>query len=136
MGKVFFDTNILVYQLDKRDPEKQRICRGLVREHASAGMAVVSTQVLQEFYVSATGKLRLESLLVESIMRALENMEVVNVGVELIHEAVDACVQHKLSFWDALVIVAAQGANCGVLYSEDMSSGQTVRGVRITNPFR
>jgi predicted nucleic acid-binding protein len=134
--RVFFDTNILIYQLDRRDPEKRRICREIVREHACAGQAVISTQVLQEFYVAATGKLRLDPLLVKSIIRTLENMEVVTIGPELIHEAIDTSVQNKLSFWDALVIVAAESANCGLLYSEDMNAGQAVRNVRIANPFR
>ena len=136
MAKVFLDTSIFIYQLDKRDPGKQRTCRELVREHASQGQAVVSTQILQEFYVSATGKLRLDALFVKNIMRTLENMEVVTVGADLIHEAIDTSVQHKLSFWDALVIAAAQSANCRLLYSEDMNAGQTVRNVKITNPFR
>jgi predicted nucleic acid-binding protein len=136
VAKVFLDTSILIYQLDKRDPQKQRICRELVRQHAAQGEAVVSTQVLQEFYVSATGKLRLDALFVKSIVRTLENMEVVTVGADLIHEAIDTSVQHKLSFWDALVIVAAQSANCRLLYSEDMNADQVVKNVRITNPFR
>ncbi len=135
MAKVFFDTNILVYQLDKRDAKKQQICRDLVREYASEGGAVISTQVLQEFYVAATGKLRIDPVLAKSIVRTFENMEVVTVGPDLIHEAIDTSVQHRLSFWDALVIVCAQSANCERLYSADLNAGQKVRNVRITTPF-
>ena len=96
---------------------------------------MISTQVLQEFYVAATGKLRVGSMLAKSILRTLENMELVTVGPELIHEAIDTSVQHKLSFWDALVIVSAQTANCERLYSEDLSAGQKIRNVLIASPF-
>ena len=135
MPKAFFDTNVLVYQLDKRDPKKQQISRDLVREYATEGGAVISTQVLQEFYVAVTGKLRVDPMLAKSIMRTFENMEVVTVGPELIHEAVDTAVQNKVSFWDALVIVCAQSANCERLFSEDLNPGQKIRNVRIANPF-
>ena len=135
MPKAFFDTNVLIYQLDKRDAAKQKLCRDLVRDYAARGEAVVSTQILQEFYVVATSELRIDPSRVKRIIRTLENMEVVAVGVDLIHEAIDTSVQSDLSFWDALVIVAAESANCERLYSEDMSSGQTVRTVKITTPF-
>lgn len=136
MSRVFFDTNILVYQLDKRAPEKRRVCRELVREHAPEGQAVISTQILQEFCIATTGKLRLEPGFVKGILHALENMEVVRIGPELIHEAIDVSMQNTISFWDALVVVAAESANCRVVYSEDLNPGQIMRGVRIENPFR
>jgi predicted nucleic acid-binding protein len=69
------------------------------------------------------------------MLRAFERFEIVQVTPELIHEAVDCSILGQLSFWDALVIVCAESANCSLLWSEDLSGGQVVRGVRIENPL-
>ena len=135
MSKTFFDTNILIYQMDERNSSKRDTCRDLVRKTALEGDAVISTQVLQEFYVVATGKLHLDPLFTKSIMHAFQNMEVVIIGGDLINEAIDASVQFKMSFWDALILVAAESAKCQILYSEDLNSGQVMRNVRVENPL-
>jgi predicted nucleic acid-binding protein len=133
--KVFFDTNVLAYQVDKRYPAKQKIARDLVREYARRGEAVISTQVLQEFYVVATTKLKVDPVLAKAIMTQFTNMEVVTVTTELIEEAADINVQSSTSFWDSLILAAAASANCGKLLTEDLNDGSTVRGVSISNPF-
>jgi predicted nucleic acid-binding protein len=136
VSKVFFDTNILVYQMDKRDADKRDACRDLVRGAVAQGDAVISTQVLQEFYVVATLKLGVDPILAKSIVHTFENMEVVTVGRDHINDAIDASLQYRLSFWDALIVVAAESARCEQLYSEDFSEGRVIRNVRIVNPFR
>lgn len=136
MAKSFLDTNILIYQLDARDPVKQGRCRGIVKALASSHEAVISTQVLQEFYVACTTKLKVKPLLVKAIMHGFENMEVVTVGAELISEAIDTSLQYQLSFWDALGVVAAESAKCKYLLTEDLNEGKIVRKVRIQNPLK
>jgi len=133
--KVFFDTNVLVYQLDKRYLTKQRLSRELAREAAGRGEAVISTQVLQEFYVVATTKLKVDVVLAKAIMNRLCNMEVVTVTIELISQAADIHIQNNISFWDALIVAAAASANCERVLTEDMNDGQTISGVRISNPY-
>ena len=135
MPKVFLDTSILIYQVDKRYPEKQRISRALGREAALKGEAVLSTQVLQEFYVVATSKLKIVPTLAKAIMNRLSNMEVVTVTTELISQAADINMQSQVSFWDALIVATAASANCEKLLTEDMKDGQTISGVRVSNPF-
>lgn len=135
MSKVFFDTSILVYQLDKRFPKKQVICRSLAREAAGKGEAVISTQVLQEFSVAATSKLKVDPVLAKGILHRLVNMEVVTVSKDLINEAIDISMQNKVSFWDALSVAAAESAKCEVLFSEDLADGEVLRGVKIRNPL-
>ena len=135
MPKVFFDTNVLVYQLDKRYLTKQRLSRELAREAAGRGEAVISTQVLQEFYVVATTKLKVDVVLAKAIMNRLCNMEVVTVTIELISQAADIHIQNNISFWDALIVAAAASANCERVLTEDMNDGQTISGVRISNPY-
>jgi predicted nucleic acid-binding protein len=135
VSKVFFDTNILVYQMDKKNPTKREKCRSLIRETADDGDAVISTQVLQEFYVVATNKLHLAPAVSKSIMHTFENMEIVTIGKELINEAIDASLHYKLSFWDALILIAAESARCETLYSEDFNDGQIMRNVKVLNPL-
>ena len=135
MPKVFLDTNVLVYQLDKRYPAKQRVARELIRDRAHKGEAVISTQVLQEFYVVATAKLKVDPVLAKAIMTRFTNMEVVTVSTELIEEAADINVQSGASFWDSLIVAAAASANCDRLLTEDLADGSTIRGVGVQNPF-
>ena len=135
MPKCFVDTNILIYQLDSRDAAKQRRCRDLVRGLVQNHEAVISTQVLQEFYVACTAKLKIRALLVKGIMHGFENMEVVHVGPDLINEAIDTSIQYKISFWDSLVIVSAESAKCQFLFTEDLNDGQIIRNVKIQNPL-
>ncbi len=135
MAKAFVDTNILVYQLDGRYPEKRRAARDAVRELAANHEAVISTQVLQEFYAACTTKLKIDPSLVKRIMHGFRNMEIVTIGTDLIGEAIDTSMQYRLSFWDSLVVVCAESAKCRVLLTEDLGDGQVIRGVRVKNPL-
>ena len=136
MPKGFIDTNILVYQMDKRNPEKKNTCRSIVRDLVSRNDAVISTQVLQEFYVVCTTRLKLKPVFVKGLIHGFENMEVVTIGPDLIKEAIDTSVQSDISFWDSLIVVAAEAARCKYLYTEDLNDGQIIRNVRIQNPFK
>lgn len=135
MAKAFLDTNILIYQLDSRDPTKQKRCREIVRTFVSNHEAVISTQILQEFYVACTMKLKIKPILVKGIMHGFENMEVVTIGIDLINNAIDASIQYQISFWDSLVVVSAESAKCQYLLTEDLNEGQIIRNVRIRNPL-
>ena len=135
MAKAFLDTNILIYQLDSRDPTKQKRCREIVRTVVSNHEAVISTQILQEFYVACTMKLKIKPILVKGIMHGFENMEVVTIGIDLINNAIDASIQYQISFWDSLVVVSAESAKCQHLLTEDLNEGQIIRNVRIRNPL-
>ena len=136
MAKAFIDTNVLIYQLDSRDRAKQQKCREIVKGLVINHEAVISTQILQEFYVVCTGKLRIKPILVKGIMHGFENMEVVSIGPELINEAIDTTIQYKLSFWDSLVVVSAESAKCQHLFTEDLNEGQIIRNVKILNPLK
>ena len=135
MSKIFLDTNILLYTIDQNDTGKQHKARGIVRRVTERNAPVISTQVLQEFYVASTTKLGVEPLLAKSIVHAFENMEVVRVDPYLIREAIDVSILNTISFWDALIVVAAESASCETLYSEDLNPGQIIRGVTIENPL-
>lgn len=136
MSKVFLDTNILVYSLDQADAAKKARCRGLIRSLTAESKGVISTQVMQEFYVAATSKLGADPLLTKDILRSLERFETVVVSPTLIKEAIDCSIINRLSFWDALIVVSAESAQCEVLWTEDLNHGQIIRGVRIENPLK
>ena len=78
MSKTFIDTNILVYSLDKHDPQKQGRARKILKKAADDYSGVISTQVLQEFYVTATAKLGVDPLLAKDMIHAFNNYETIN----------------------------------------------------------
>lgn len=132
-GKVFLDTNVLVYAHDRSDPGKQQRALDLIRTHGDE--IVVSTQVLQAFFVTATGKLGIPDLETKEIIRAWTRCEVVTIDPSRIGEAIDIRILNRLSFWDALILSAAVSAHCARLLTEDLNHGQTIAGVRVENPF-
>jgi predicted nucleic acid-binding protein len=134
--KSFLDTNILIYQMDNREIVKQKRCRELVRALVQRHEAVISTQILQEFYVACTAKLKVKPILVKGMIHGFQNMEVVAVGSDLINEAIDTSIQYRISFWDSLVVVSAESAKCQYLITEDLNDGQVIRNVKIQNPMK
>jgi predicted nucleic acid-binding protein len=136
MSKVFIDTNILVYSLDRADTAKQKKCRECIKVLGEENNGVISTQVMQEFYVASTVKLGADPLIVKDILRTFERFETVVVTPELIREAIDCGIINRLSFWDALIVVSAESARCEILWTEDLNPGQVIRGVRVENPIQ
>lgn len=135
MSKVFLDTNILIYAMDSHDKEKQEKCRRLLSIATNEFSGVISTQVMQEFYVTATKKLGADPLIAKDILHTFERFEIVLNTPELIKEGIDCSIINRLSFWDALIVVSAESARCEKLWSEDLNDGQLIRGVRIENPL-
>lgn len=134
-AKVFLDSNILVYAQDAGSADKQRRSRELITRLAHSGDGVISTQVMQEFFVSATRKLGVAPLAAKAILKTFTIFEIVTAGPELIHEAIDCAVLNAISFWDALILAAAASAGCGTLLTEDLSNGQIIMGVKVQNPL-
>ena len=135
MAKVFFDTNILVYTIDKKDVNKHNESRELVKRVSSDHLPVISTQVLQEFYHAITSKMKVDKIVAKNVLHSYRNMEIVAADLTLIEQAVDISVLFQLSFWDSLIVAAAEQANCSVIFTEDLNDGQKIRGMRIVNPF-
>jgi len=136
MAKIFIDTNILIYSIDPFDPAKRQRCRALLKTLKNDLRGVISTQVMQEFYVAATKKLGAEPLVVKDILNSFERFETVVIMPGIIKEAIDCGIINRLSFWDALIVAAAESANCEKLWTEDLNDGQVIRGVRIENPLK
>jgi predicted nucleic acid-binding protein len=135
VSKIFIDTNILVYTLDQKNIEKRDMARKIVKKVVESHQPVISTQVIKEFYVVASTKLKADPIIVKNIIHNFHNMEIVNNDLELIEQAIDISILSQLSFWDSLIIAAAEKANCEYVLSEDLNSGQNYRGIKLLNPF-
>lgn len=132
----FFDTNILLYTDDGKEPAKQAQAIALLKAGWQTSNAVISTQVLQEYFSAATRKL---SVPVETARRKIEllgsRMDVFSIAAEDIVQAIDIHRLHNFSFWDSLIVRMAQKSACSTLFSEDMQDGRIIGNVRIVNPF-
>jgi predicted nucleic acid-binding protein len=135
-ARSFFDTNVLIYADDKSAPAKQRRALELVAEHRRAGTGVVSLQVLQEYFVTVTRKLHVDTRIARRKVELLAEFDVAHAKVADILAAIDLHRLHGFSFWDALVLRAAKETGCSVLLTEDMQDAREVDGVSIVNPFR
>lgn len=131
----FFDTNILLYADDADAGVKTGIARKLLRGSMAERTGVVSTQVLQEFYVNARKKLHLDGAAARARIEVYLGFDVVTVTPALLLAAVDLNRLDSVSFWDALVIRAAEHAGCDTLFSEDLQAGRRFGPVRVVNPF-
>jgi predicted nucleic acid-binding protein len=132
----FFDTNILVYADDKAAPAKQRRSIDLIAEHRRASSGVLSLQILQEYFVTVTRKLHVESSIARRKVELLAEFYVAVPDVSDILAAIDLHRLHNLSFWDALVIRSAKQSGCAVLFSEDMQHTRAIDGLQVVNPFK
>jgi predicted nucleic acid-binding protein len=135
-ARSFFDTNILIYADDKAAPAKQRRSLDLIAEHRRARSGVVSLQILQEYFVTVTRKLHVESSIARRKVELLAEFHVAAPDVADILAAIDLHRLHNLSFWDALVIRSAKQSGCTVLLSEDMQHTRDLDGLQIVNPFK
>ena len=133
--KVFLDTNILLYADDLDAGEKTECARDLLRRCMLDRSGVLSTQVLQEYYVNARKKLKMEGLAVRARIELYLAFEVIPVSPALLLAAVDLNRLDTVSFWDALIIRAAEQARCERLYSEDLKHGRRFAGMTVVNPF-
>lgn len=134
----FVDTNIPVYSLDEGDPGKQATAKALLRQLSDANEAVISTQVLQELFVTINRKFaaRLSLAEAEAVVRRFAALPVVQVDVPIILAATVRVRATSIAFWDALIVEAALSAGATRLLTEDLQHGQVFDGrLRVDNPF-
>jgi predicted nucleic acid-binding protein len=136
--RYFVDTNILMYAHDTAAGEKHARARALVENLWQNRSGVVSTQVLQELAVNLRRKAKrpLDARATRDVVSDYLAWQVVVNGGDSILEALELEARYQISFWDALVIQAAQTAGADILYSEDLSDGQRYGSVKVENPFR
>ncbi|MEW6213827.1 MAG: PIN domain-containing protein [Nitrospirota bacterium] len=137
-GKVFVDTNIIVYAYDASAGEKHSKALEIMKDLWGSGHGITSTQVLQEFFVSVTGKIAkpLDVITAKEIVKDFLKWKIVVVDGEIILEAIDIHNERKYSFWDSLIISSAIAGGAGTLLSEDLSDKHKIKGIVIKNPFK
>jgi predicted nucleic acid-binding protein len=135
--KTFVDTNILVYAHDLDAGRKHKIAKDLITEIWESQSGVISTQVLQELYVTLTRKIP-APLKRTKVRRILNNYLTWDVAVNdgsTILQASEIEEAYNISFWDALIISAAYTKNAARILTEDLNEGQQIEGIMIVNPF-
>ena len=137
MSSQFLDTNVLLYAYDLTAGQRHTRASELVLQLARAHEAVVSVQVMQEFYVNAVSKIA-QPLTYEQVLPRLEAFSRWYVHSPLPADVVVAtrlAHRYQLSFWDSMVVLSAIRMKCEVLWTEDLNHGQIIEGVEIRNPF-
>ncbi len=137
IDRVFVDSNILIYAHDFDAGVRQQRAADCLRRLWEARSGRLSTQVLQEFYVTVTQKIR--SPLNKSVAR-----EVVRSYAEWVHSLImpgtvlrasEISEAWRLSFWDSMIVAAAEQSQAAQLFSEDLSHGEVIAGITVVNPF-
>lgn len=134
-GRSFFDSNLLIYTDDHDNPEKQDTALKLVERIRVSRRGVISTQVLQEYFVTAVRKMGVPAALARRKVEIFSRFDLVRIDLDDILAAIDLHRLHQISFWDSLIIRAALRSGCSILYSEDLQTGRRIEGLEIVNPF-
>lgn len=133
--RVSFDSNLLVYSVDRRDPVKQRRARQFL-ERAAPGDCVLALQALAEFFHVVTRKCGAAPEEAGPIVdQFLLSYRTVASSSDSLRVAVRAVVDHRIAFWDAMLWSTLQAAGCEILFTEDFQDGRELGGVRFVNPF-
>lgn len=137
MSGSFFDTNVLLYLFDTSAPEKKARAEEVFAREVAEDRAILSTQILQEFYVNATRKLAdpLSTEVAEALVRDFAQLPLVRVDETMILAAIERNRTMSLSLWDALIVEAALRAGAERLLTEDLQHGQKIDGLTVENPF-
>jgi predicted nucleic acid-binding protein len=135
--KYFVDTNILIYAHDRSAGDKHNRARQLIERLWTSGGGVLSTQVLQELCINLRKKVARPPSVdtVRQLIQDYLSWEVVVNKPESVLQALEIEVRYKISFWDALVLQAAETSGATILYSEDLSAGQHYGLIQVVNPL-
>ena len=133
----FVDTNLLVYARDSSEPLKQQQALKWMSHLWSSRTGRLSFQVLQEFYITVTEKLRpgMDIKAARQDIRSFMVWKPLPVNIDVLERAWPIQDRYHISWWDALIVSAAQLADCQYLLTEDLQNGQKFGKVQTVNPF-
>lgn len=134
---VFVDTNVLVYRQDRSNPVRQSRADDWIAHLVRHRSARLSFQVLQELYATLTRKVRPAFAPEEArgIVRDLAVWQPVTINLPILERGWQIQERYRLSWWDALIVAAAQSCACSALLTEDLQHGQDLGRVRVIDPF-
>lgn len=136
--KIFLDTNILIYSYDNSNEVKHKIAFDLISSLLSTEDIFISTQVINEFIVVMTKKVKYPLSVAEVkeiVMKFENNYEIRETTIADINRALSIYNNHKFSYWDSLVVATALNTGSEILYSEDLQHGMIINSLKILNPF-
>lgn len=136
--QIFVDTNILIYAHDIDAGSRHQSAQARIKELWQAGNGVISIQVLQEFYINITRKIPvpLPRLQARGLVETYAVWKVVTPNFADVLKASEIEERYRLSFWDAMILSTAFKASASTVWTEDLSDGQLIEGIRIVNPLR
>lgn len=134
--KAFFDTNILVYSMDRSEPRKRDMAQAVMHRHMADGSLVISTQVMLEFFNVMTRKHKASPQKMLAALEVLALNQVVSTGADFALRAARLCAAEQTATFDAAILQAALDSGCEVLYSEDFQAGRRYGALEVVNPFQ
>lgn len=134
--RFFVDTNVLLYSVDPADPAKQAAARRWLKVLWEQGAGCLSWQVLHEFYVNAVRKLRHPGSKARATVEVFALWQPVDTSLGLVQRAWHWMDEAQLSYWDGLIVAAAERGGCRWLISEDFQAGRKLDSVTVVNPFQ
>lgn len=135
IGPVFVDTNVFVYRHDDSVLAKQSRAEQWLTFLADSRTGRLSYQVLQELYATLSPRLGFDRSEARRIIQLLSVWQPIRTDLGILERAWQVQERHAISWWDALIVAAAQASECAVLLTEDLQTGQVFDGVRVVNPF-
>jgi len=135
--KAFLDTNILVYAYDEHEPRKQRKAQELIIDGIEQENLILSVQVLGEFFNVVTRHIPqpIPPGEAKEIIATISILPVQEIDLAMVNRAIDSHKMYQISYWDALIVSAAERAGCSLILSEDLSDGQAYHNMVVRNPF-
>lgn len=136
--RFFLDTNVFVYSFDTNSPKKAAIARELIQSALETGKGIVSYQVVQEFFNVALRRFTHPMSLADAeqyLSITFRPLVAVNASTSLYGEALRLHDNHRISWYDALIVACASEGECDILYSEDFQHGRSFGSVKVRNPF-
>lgn len=133
MPGAFVDSNIWIYAISATEPQKKLKAERLV---GSQAQIFISTQVVNEVLANMIRKDGATDQFLSTVVENLHNRcTVLQIALDTYRKALELRSRFRFSFWDSLIVAAALGAGCEILYSEDLQHGQIIENLTIKNPF-
>jgi predicted nucleic acid-binding protein len=136
--RILVDTNILIYAYDIENPEKQAKAFQIIDRLASTQKGVISAQILGEFFVTVTQKLKTPldaATAYQSIQNYMRSWQILDISPQIVLEAIKGRITYSISYWDAQIWATAKLNQISMIFSEDFQDGQMLEGVLFKNPF-
>lgn len=133
----FFDTNILIYSATNQDMRKRQIAREILCHALEVNHdGCISSQVVNEFCNQLLGRFKRSKTEIDAYLDIFRPLQGCDVTYDLVRHAVMVQEECQLSYWDALIVSAAERCHCHEIVTEDLNDGQLYRGMRAVNPFK